>query len=148
MELLMRILRSAHTAALIICLSLAHHVSGQSIFLDTTGDFGLDDNWSDPTKAPPETAGLEHLGYFYYINGGRTATISAGSPNGSHFEVAHLFPGDSPVAEPPTTGTLIFNGGVAPAPGEFGTSLTVLGTNRFIVGQRCNLGGSAHAFDA
>jgi hypothetical protein len=144
----MKILRSACTATLFICLSFAHQACAQSIFFDTTGDFGLNDNWSDPTKAPPETAGLEHLGYFYYINGGRTATISAGSPNGSHFEVVNIFPGDSPAAEPPTTGTLIFNGGVAPAPGEFGATLAVLGTNRFIVGQRCNLGGSAHAFDA
>ncbi|HEY3393228.1 MAG TPA: hypothetical protein VGK58_10995, partial [Lacipirellulaceae bacterium] len=103
--------------------------------------FGVDDNWSDPAKAPPEKPpgiGLEHLSYFYYINGNRTATISAGSPNGSHFEVQHLFPGDSPPAEFPSPGNLIFEGGPEPAPGEFGASLTVLGTNRFIVGQRCN----------
>jgi hypothetical protein len=74
----------------------------------------------------------------YYINGSRTATISAGSPNGSHFEVFHLFPGDSPPSEQPTPGKLVFEGGPEPAPGEFGVSLTVYGTNRFIVGQRCN----------
>jgi hypothetical protein len=33
---------------------------------------------------------------------------------------------------------LVFEGGPEPAPGQFGASLTVLGTNRFIVGQRCN----------
>jgi hypothetical protein len=136
----MRLRRSAHLAAIVACLFSAGSASGQisHIFLDTTGDFGLDENWSDPTKAPPETASVDHLLYQYYISGNRTATISAGSPNGSHFEVFHLFPGDSPPAEAPTPGTLIFEGGPEPAPGEFGVSLTVFGTNRFIVGQRCN----------
>jgi hypothetical protein len=126
--------------AVVICLFIANSAAGQvsHIFLDTTGDFGLDDNWSDPTKAPPETATTDHLLYQYYINGNRTATISAGSANGSHFELFHLFPGDSPPAQAPTPGTLIFEGGPEPAPGEFGVSLTVFGTNRFIVGQRCN----------
>jgi hypothetical protein len=143
MELLMRIIHPRHSAALVVCLLLAGQASGQiqHIFFDTTGDFGVDDNWSDPTKAPPEKPpgiGLEHLTFWYYINGNRTATISAGSPNGSHFEVQHMFPGDSPSGQVPTPGTLIFEGGPEPAPGEFGASLTVLGTNRFIVGQRCN----------
>jgi hypothetical protein len=136
----MRLRCSAHLAAIVSCLLIANSASAQvsHIFLDTTGDFGLDDNWSDPTKAPPETATEEHLLYQYYINGNRTATISAGSPNGSHFELFHLFPGESPPTESPTPGTLIFEGGPEPAPGEFGVSLTVFGTNRFIVGQRCN----------
>jgi hypothetical protein len=110
----------------------------QHVYLATTGDFGLDSNWSDPAKAPPETATITHNTYFYYINGNRTGTISAGSPNGSHFQVFHLFPGDNPPGEQPTPGTLIFEGGPEPAPGEFGASLTVFGVNRFIVGQRCN----------
>jgi hypothetical protein len=126
-------------AAMMICMIAADWVSAQThIFFDTTGDFGLDDNWSDPTKAPPETATIGHNTYFYYIDGNRTATISAGSPNGSHFEVFHMFPGDSPPGGAPTPGTLVFEGGPAPAPGEFGASLTVYGVNRFIVGQRCN----------
>jgi hypothetical protein len=126
-------------AATPICLCLANATYGQShVFFDTTGDFGVDDNWSDPSKAPPETATLTHNTYFYYINGNRTATISASSPNGSHFQVFHMFTGDSPPGESPTPGTLIFEGGTAPAPGEFGASLTVFGSNRFIVGQRCN----------
>jgi hypothetical protein len=122
---------------------LGHQAAGQTIqhiFLDTTGDFGVADNWSDPTKAPPTLppgATFDHSFYNYYINGNRTATISAGAPNGSHFEVHNLFLGDSPPAEAPTPGTLIFEGGPAPAPGEFGASLTVP-TNRFILGQRCN----------
>jgi hypothetical protein len=141
-ELLMRIKLPRRFAAA-LCMLLASQAFGQTqhIFFDTSGDFGVDDNWSDPAKAPPEKPpgiSLEHLSYFYYINGDRTATISAGSPNGSHFEVQHLFPGDSPTADPPTPGHLIFEGGPEPAPGEFGASLTVLGTNRFIVGQRCN----------
>jgi hypothetical protein len=143
MELLMKIIHAGRPEALFVCLLLAGQASGQvqHIFLDTTGDFGVDDNWSDPTKAPPTKPpgiGLEHLSYFYYINGNRTATISAGSPNGSHFEVQHMFPGDSPTGQVPTPGTLIFEGGPESAPGEFGASLTVHGTNRFIVGQRCN----------
>src|SRR5688572_30502944 len=136
----MRHLCSAHLAAVLVCLLISGSASGQisHIFLDTTGDFGVDDNWSDPAKAPPETATLAHATYQYYINGGRTATISAGSANGSHFQLFNLFPGDSPPGGPPTPGTLIFEGGPEPAPGEFGVSLTVFGTNRFIVGQRCN----------
>jgi hypothetical protein len=127
-------------AALVGCLLVTSSASAQisHIFFDTTGDFGLDDNWSDPAKAPPETATLEHNLIWYFINGNRTATISADSENGSHFEVFHLFPGDSPPADPPTPGTLILEGGPEPEPGEFGVSLTVFGTNRFIVGQRCN----------
>jgi hypothetical protein len=143
MELLMRIIFAGRPAAILVCLLFAGQASGQiqHIFFDTTGDFGVDDNWSDPAKAPPEKPpgiSFEHLSYFYYINGNRTATISAGSPNGSHFEVQHLFPGDSPPVEMPSPGNLIFEGGPEPVPGEFGASLTVLGTNRFIVGQRCN----------
>jgi hypothetical protein len=121
------------------CLLSAQVAFGQAqhIFLDTTGDFGLADNWSDPSKAPSTVANpFNH----HYINGNRTATISAGSPNGGHFQVWHIFPGDSPpvAGSPPTPGTLIFEGGPEPAPGQFGASLTVIGVNRFIVGQRCN----------
>jgi hypothetical protein len=127
-------------AAPLICLLLAGaaHAQAQHIFLDTTGDFGVADNWSDPTKAP--AAGGNSPFNHYYINGNRTATISAGSPNGSHFQVWHIFPGDSPpvAGSPPTPGTLIFEGGAAPGPGQFGASLTVIGVNRFIAGQRCN----------
>jgi hypothetical protein len=128
---------------LLACALAAHEASGQAsqIFLDTTGDFGLDSNWSDPAKAPPAKppgAGAEHAGYLYYINGSRTATISHDSPSGSHFEVFHIFPGDGPPSGPPTPGSLIFEGGPEPEPGEFGASLTVYGVNRFIVGQRCN----------
>jgi hypothetical protein len=135
--------RYAPTAALMLFLVLEHQLSGQTvehIFLDTMGDFGVAENWSDPTKAPPQKppgATPEHAFYRYYLNGNRTATISAGSPNGSHFELLYLFVGDSPPAEAPTPGTLLFEGGPEPAPGEFGASLTVL-TNGFILGQRCN----------
>jgi hypothetical protein len=38
-------------------------------------------------------------------------------------------------------------GGAPPAPGEFGAALTVLGSNRLILGQRCNLGGEANGMD-
>src|SRR5688572_30385940 len=135
-----------HKAALLFWLLLAQRTTGQTvahIFLDTTGDFGVDDNWSDPAKAPPEIppgATLEHNFYRYYISGDRTAMISAGSPNGSHFELFYLFVGDSPPAEAPTPGTLVFEGGAEPAPGQFGVSLSVL-TNGFSVGRRCNSGG-------
>jgi hypothetical protein len=134
--------RISRFAATLVCMLIAQNAPGQisHIYLDTTGDFGLDDNWSDPTKAPPEMATATHALYQYYINGNRTATISAGSPNGSHFEVFHMFPGDSPDSEPPTPGTLIFEGGAPPAPGEFGASLTVFGVNRFKLGRRCNDG--------
>jgi hypothetical protein len=138
--------------ALGACLLIANSAPGQisHVFLDTTGDFGVDDNWSEPAKAPPTKPpgiGVEHLSYFYYINGGRTATISAGSPNGSHFEVAHLFPGDSPPSEPPSKGTLIMEGGPSLGPDQFGASLTVVNANRLILGQRANMGGVAHGFD-
>src|SRR4051794_33889702 len=69
----------------------------REITLQTTGDFGVDSNWSDPTAAPPEDPpGAPFSVYantWYYINNNRTATITAGSPNGSHFAVWHLFPG-------------------------------------------------------
>jgi hypothetical protein len=127
-------------AAVLACLLVADTAYGQAqhIFLDTTGDFGLADNWSDATKAP--SVGGSNPFNHYYINGNRTATISAGSPNGSHFRLWHIFPGDSPpvAGSPPTPGTLIFEGGPVPGPGQFGASLTVIGVNRFIVGQRCN----------
>src|SRR5688500_11153501 len=65
----------SHVAAAVVYLITAQYALGQSsqIYLDTTGDFGLDDNWSDPTKAPPEMATATHVGYIYYINGNRTA---------------------------------------------------------------------------
>ncbi len=136
----MRHLYSACSAPVLVCLLIANSASGQisHVFLDTTGDFGVDDNWSDPAKAPPETATLAHNLTWYYINGNRTATISADSEDGSHFQVFHLFPGDSPPSEAPTPGRLVLEGGPEPEPGQFGVSLTVFGTNRFIVGQRCN----------
>jgi hypothetical protein len=139
----MRILFRLFTAALFIVGAGAQDGSAQvsHVVFDTTGDFGVADNWSDPAKAPPTKppgVGIEHLSYFYYINGDRTATISAGSPNGSHFEVAQFFPGDSPPDQFPTPGNLVLEGGIAPAPDEFGASLTVVNTNRFIIGQRCN----------
>jgi hypothetical protein len=139
---MLKILHLALSMAPLAGLLTAQLVFGQAqhIFLDTTGDFGVDDHWSDPTKAPPEMATGAHAQYIYYINGDRTATISAGSANGSHFQAFHLFPGDSPDSEPPTPGTLIFEGGLKPAPGEFGASLTVFGVNRFKLGRRCNDG--------
>jgi hypothetical protein len=135
------------TAALLVYLLITQQATGQEIeriFFDTTGDFGVDENWSDPTKAPPEKppgAAVEHNFYFYYINGDRTATISAGSPNGSHFEALHLFVGDSPPGVPHSPGTLIMEGGPAPAPGEFGASLSVPTIHEFRLGQNCNSGG-------
>jgi len=121
----MRISSLTRLAVMPLCVFIAGTAYGQvqHIFLDTTGDFGLDDNWSDPTKAPPEMAGGTDVFNHYYINGSRTATISAGSPNGSHFQVFHIFPGDSPPGQPPTPGTLIFEGGPEPAPGELARRL-------------------------
>jgi hypothetical protein len=142
----MRLRCSAHWAAIMVCLLIGNPASGQieRIVFDTTGDFGVDDNWSDPAKAPPEKppgAAAEHNFYFYYINGDRTATISAGSPNGSHFEVLHMFVGDSPPGTAHTPGTLIMEGGPAPGPGLFGASLEIPAIHEFRLGQNCNLGG-------
>ncbi|MCC6493559.1 MAG: hypothetical protein IT424_11120 [Pirellulales bacterium] len=118
------------------------------------GDFGNPANWSDPLAAPPQDppgAPIVDWGNtWYYINAGHTAEINAGSPFGSHFAVWHMFPGDSPQFSPntpPSFGRLVLNGGPEPAPGEFGASLTVLGANRLILGQRANMGGAAHGFD-
>ena len=94
----MRHLCQLHKAALVFCLLVVQQAFGQIQYIsfDTTGDFGLDANWSDPAKAPPEkppSATFDHNFYFYYINDNNTATISAGSPNGSQFEALHLFVG-------------------------------------------------------
>jgi hypothetical protein len=142
----MRRLRHLDKTALVICLLLVQQAAGQieRITFETTGDFGLEQNWSDPEKAPPEKppgATVDDNFYFYYINDDQTATISAGSPNGSHFEVLHLFVGDSPPGVPHTPGTLIMEGGPAPAPGEFGASLEIPNIHEFRLGQNCNLGG-------
>jgi hypothetical protein len=128
-----------------------------------TGDFGNPANWDDPSAVPPVNPPLAPIGNYgntqYYINNFKTAEINAGSSFGSHFSLYHLFPGDSRhfvpgtannSGIPPSFGRLVMNGGTAPAPGEFGASLTVLGANRLILGQRANahLGGSAaFAFD-
>jgi hypothetical protein len=133
-------------AALVICLLTAQQATGQleRIVFETTGDFGVEENWSNPENAPPEKppgATVDHNFFFYYINGERTATISAGSPNGSHFEVLHLFVGDSPPGVAPSPGTLIMEGGPAPAPGEFGATLEVPNIHEFRLGQNCNTGG-------
>ncbi|RIK83267.1 MAG: hypothetical protein DCC67_06065 [Planctomycetota bacterium] len=131
----------------------------REIFFDpptgNTGDFGDPANWNDPSAVPPVNpplAPVENYGNtWYYVNGFNTATINADSPFGSHFSMWHLFPGDSPsfgaLAGPPSFGRIVMNGGVAPGPEQFGASLTILGTNRLILGQRCNQGGVAHAFD-
>jgi hypothetical protein len=142
----MRLLCHLHKAALLLCLLFAQQAFGQieRITFDTTGDFGIDANWSDPAKAPPEKppgATFDHNFYFYYINDNNTATISAGSPNGSHFEVLHMFVGDSPPGVAHTPGTLIMEGGPAPGPGLFGASLEVPNIHEFRLGQNCNLGG-------
>jgi hypothetical protein len=143
----MKALHHLCAAALLAWVFTATQAVGQTIehiFFDTTGDFGLDENWSDPTKAPPEKPpgiGFEHNFYQYYINGDRTATISAGSEHGSHFETLHMFVGDSPPNVAPSPGTLIIDGGLAPAPGEFGASLEVPATHGFRLGNTCNLGG-------
>jgi hypothetical protein len=142
----MRRLYLLDKAALLFCLLMAQQASGQleRIVFDTTGDFGVDENWSVPEKAPPEKppgVTVDDNFNFYYINGERTATISAGSPNGSHFEVLHLFVGDSPPGDAPSPGTLIMEGGPAPAPGEFGATLEVPNIHEFRLGQNCNLGG-------
>jgi hypothetical protein len=132
---------------MLICLLTTQQTTAQTIeriTFDTTGDFGVDANWSDPAKAPPEKppgATFDHNFYFYYINGEQTATISAGSPNGSHFEVLHLFVGDSPPGVPHTPGTLVMEGGPAPGPGLFGASLEIPTIHEFRLGQNCNLGG-------
>jgi hypothetical protein len=110
----------------VIVMALAGLAHGQlsHIFFDTTGDFGLADNWSDSTKAPQ--AGVPAASTnVYYINGSRTATIAHDSPNGSHFVVSNLFIGDSPPGQSHTPGTLIMEGGPEPAPGQFGASLKV-----------------------
>jgi hypothetical protein len=125
---------------------MTQQASGQLeyIFFDTAGDFGVADNWSDPAKAPPQKppgATFDHNFYFYYLNGNRTATISAGSPNGSHFEVLHMFVGDSPPGDAHSPGTLIMEGGPSPGPGLFGASLEVPNIHEFRLGQNCNLGG-------
>ncbi|HEX6961898.1 MAG TPA: hypothetical protein VF175_08535, partial [Lacipirellula sp.] len=114
-----------------------------------TGDFGNPANWSDPSAVPPVNPPLAPIaGYgntWYHINNFKTAEINAGSSFGSHFSMWHLFPGDSPHFNaagtapsgiPPSMGRLVMNGGAPPAPGEFGATLTVLGTNRLILGQR------------
>jgi len=132
-------------AALLVGLLLSHQAAGQTvehIFFDTTGDFGVDENWSDPTKAPQANVAADPL-HIYYINGDRTATISHDSPNGSHFEVKNLFIGDSPPGqEPHTAGTLIMEGGPAPAPGEFGASLVASELHQFRLGRSVGDGGT------
>jgi hypothetical protein len=113
------------------------------------GDFGNPANWSNPSAAPPVNPPLAPVANYgntqYYIHNSKTAEINAGSSFGSHFSLYHIFPGDSPhftpdlsatSGIPPSLGRLIMNGGPPPAPGQFGASLTVLGTNRLILGQR------------
>jgi hypothetical protein len=124
-----------------------------------TGDFGNPANWSDPSAVPPINPPLAPIGSYgntwYHINNFKTAEINAGSSFGSHFSLFHLFPGDSPhfmpgsatpSGIPPSMGRLVMNGGPAPGPDMFGASLTVLGSNRLILGQRANIGGAANAF--
>jgi hypothetical protein len=154
----MMTMRLTKTVAFVFLVICTHSAIAQTFrevtFLPTTGDFGLASNWSDPTHPPPVNPpgapNSEYGGTFYYINNNRTATINAGSPNGSSFQVWHFFPGDSPSflpATPPSPGTLIMNGGPPPMPGEFGAKLEVPGINRLILGQRCNMGGTTHGMD-
>jgi hypothetical protein len=146
MEQLMKILRVAFLA--LLSASLCHDSLAQEyreIEFGTTGEFGLDTNWSDPANAPPENPpGAPYAQWGntnYFINDSQTATINAGSEHGSHFQVQNLFIGDSPTGLAPSPGTLIMNGGPAPAPGEFGVSLEALKIHELRLGKICNLGG-------
>jgi hypothetical protein len=134
----MRSLSSTAASAVVIVMALAGLAHGQlsHIFFDTTGDFGLASNWSDPAKAPQAGVPADSTN-IYYINGNRTATIAHDSPNGSHFVVSNLFLGDSPPGQSHTPGTLIMEGGPEPAPGQFGASLTVSQLHQFRLALNC-----------